>query len=89
MKADTWEVRRNRILRRAGYKCEECGAKDGQPHPVTRLPVALTVIHLQDTKDDQDENLKALCQSCRAQHTARMRRKRELAAGQMELGAEE
>ena len=50
---------------RAQNRCEECGAQNGKPHPVTGSKVVLTVAHLNHKKDDvRGENLKALCQRC-------------------------
>lgn len=61
---------------RAGWQCEWCGARHGQPHPDTGSIVILTVAHLgtpypdgtpgdkHDKLDVRDENLAALCQRC-------------------------
>ena len=50
---------------RAQNKCEECGAENYQPHPLTCKKVVLSVSHLNhDTTDNRSENLKALCQFC-------------------------
>jgi len=77
------EVQRRRILERAGHKCEKCGAKEDEPHPVTTSRVALTIVHLNDDPtDDSDDTLRALCQCCQALHDARRRAYRAaIAAG--------
>lgn len=50
-------------FRRAENKCEECGAENGKPHPVTGSTVVLTVAHLDhNKKNNHFSNLKALCQ---------------------------
>jgi len=55
--------------RRAGNCCEECGAENYQPHPVTGSKVVLTVAHLdQDRSNNRFSNLKALCQRCHFEH---------------------
>lgn len=43
-----------------------CSAFEGQPHPVTRSAVVLTVAHLDHdpTNNDEEGNLRALCQRC-------------------------
>jgi hypothetical protein len=72
-----WPALSRRIrFERAGGKCEWCGAVHGQPHPVTKSRVVLTVAHLgaakpdgtpgdkHDKHDCRPENLAALCQRC-------------------------
>ncbi len=57
----------SRLIRfiRAGNKCEECGAKNGKPHPVTRSMVVLTVGHLdRDRRNNRFWNLRCWCQRC-------------------------
>lgn len=61
---------------RANWRCEWCGAEQGQPHPLTGSRVILTVAHLgspwpdgrpgnkHDKMDVRPENLAALCQRC-------------------------
>ena len=78
--------------RRAGGRCEWCGAVNGCPHPSTGSRVVLTVAHLgepfalggdkHDKHDIRAENLAALCQRChlnydRADHVAKARKTRE------------
>jgi hypothetical protein len=79
--ADWSTVIRPAILVRAGNCCEgsprypDCRARNGEPHPVTRSTVVLTVAHL-DHKPAHcaPENLRAWCQRCHltydAQHHA-------------------
>lgn len=65
------------IRNRAGWRCEWCGAVNGQPNPQTGSKVVLTVAHLgvdkpgepgsgdkHDKLDCRPENLAALCQAC-------------------------
>ena len=52
-------------FKRAQNKCETCGAKNYEPHPVTGSRVVLTVAHLDhDKSNNRFSNLKALCQRC-------------------------
>ena len=85
------EISRRIRFERAQNLCEECGAHNHQPHPVTGSKVVLTVAHLNhDPSDNRDENLKAMCQRCHNSYDAPVRaanRKKRLAreAGQLEL----
>ncbi len=78
---DDWEAISEYIrFRRAGNKCERCGAENYKPHPVTGSLVMLTVAHLdhdpentpslEEIKagDPRGERLKALCQRCHLNH---------------------
>jgi 5-methylcytosine-specific restriction endonuclease McrA len=61
-----WSVIRDRILLRANYKCESCGA---QHHGKTKKNkmIVLTIAHLDHDHKNwsvKDERLKALCQAC-------------------------
>ena len=55
---------------RAGNKCEWCGAKNYETHPITGSKVILTVAHVFDqTKSNVSLlNLAALCQRCHLNH---------------------
>jgi len=54
---------------RAQNRCENCGAENYKPHPLTGKKVVLTVAHLnRDISDNRPENLKALCQLCHLNH---------------------
>lgn len=62
-----WKLR-SKFIRfyRARNKCEWCGAKNGELHPITKKKVVLTVAHIYD-KNPMSAcffNLKALCQRC-------------------------
>jgi len=71
-----WKAISLRIRELEGWQCKFCGAKYGQPHPLTGSKVILTVAHLgvpypdgtpgnpHDKMDVRDENLAALCQRC-------------------------
>lgn len=74
---------------RARWKCEECGAAHGNPHPITGSKVVLTVAHLDHTPENcADENLRAWCQRCHNSYDAPMRRRgiAERARAQMAAG---
>lgn len=61
----------SRLIRfkRAQNQCEWCGAKNGEPHPVTGSKVVLTVAHLdRDRTNNRFTNLAALCQRCHLNH---------------------
>lgn len=54
---------------RAKNKCEQCGAENYKPHPVTGSIVILTVAHLDHIPENCDySNLKAMCQRCHNQY---------------------
>lgn len=77
-----WDLR-SRFVRfyRAKNRCEWCGAKNHEPHPVTGSKVILTVAHVFDDRPEASNllNLAALCQKCHNGHdaVARQRRRRE------------
>lgn len=71
-----------------------CTAENGLPHPETGSKVVLTVAHLDnDTANNADSNLKAMCQRCHltydarfhAKNAAQTRRNKKIQAGQGEL----
>lgn len=68
---------RPRILERANHCCEECGAENYKPHPVTGSKVVLTIAHIHDPNpmNCDDDNLLALCQKCHNKLDAPMRAK--------------
>lgn len=94
-----WEAISRRVRERAGWRCEFCGAKHGEPHPLTGSRVILTVAHVlnDDPMDVRDENLKALCNRCHLlldlpmhlEHAKQTRRRKKEAqlneAGQLRL----
>jgi len=57
-------------FQRAQNKCEWCGAKNYEPHPVTGSKVILTVAHVFDKNPENCSllNLAALCQRCHLNH---------------------
>lgn len=66
-----WRTIRAAILQRADSCCEgtphypSCRAANHQPHPVTGSRVVLTIAHLDQRPENNDEsNLRALCQRC-------------------------
>jgi 5-methylcytosine-specific restriction endonuclease McrA len=66
-----WKEIREKILERAGHKCEgspdypDCRAVNYEAHPDTGSKVVLTIAHLDHTPENcEDENLKAWCQRC-------------------------
>lgn len=68
-----WELR-SRFVRfvRARGRCEWCGARHGEPHPLTGSIVALTTAHVYDRRPEAAQllNLAALCQRCHNRHDA-------------------
>ena len=66
-----WKEIREEILDRAGHKCEECGAVNYEPHPITSSKVVLTIAHLDHTPENCDShNLRAWCQKCHNSYDA-------------------
>lgn len=62
---------------RAGWRCEwtGCGARHGEPHPLTGARVVLTVMHLDhDPQNNAPDNLRAACQRCHNSYDAAHRR---------------
>ena len=60
-----WEEIRKKILKRAGNRCELCGAENYKPHWKTGSKVILTIHHINfNREDNRDCNLIALCQRC-------------------------
>src|SRR3972149_7308041 len=72
---------------RAGWRCEWCGAANGEPHPDTGSVVVPTGAHLNHRPEDcAEENLAALCQRCHNAYDAPMRRRGIVErSGQMDL----
>jgi len=61
---------------RAKWRCEWCGAKNSDPHPITGGKVVLTVAHLDHQPNHcQPDNLAALCQLCHNRYDQDERRK--------------
>lgn len=88
-----WPLR-SRFVRfvRARGQCEWCGAKHGEPHPLTGAIVVLTTAHVYDERPEAASllNLAALCQKCHNGHDAqgrRERRRERLRAHTMDLFA--
>ena len=83
------EISRRIRFERAGGKCEECGAVNGEPHPETGSIVVLSVAHRNHNPgDNREENLSAWCQRCHNTYDAPKRhanrKHRQLrAAGQL------
>lgn len=73
-----WD-RRSRFVRfiRARNRCEWCGAKNHQPHPITGSKVVLTAAHVFDHRPEAAGllNLAALCQRCHNRHDQPMRQR--------------
>jgi hypothetical protein len=84
-----WKLR-SKFIRffRANNRCEVCGAKNYEPHPVTGSIVILTVAHLDhNIKNNSFFNLKAMCQKCHltydAKHHARNRKLNKIGKNQL------
>lgn len=71
-----WALRSRfvRFIRGRGA-CEWCGAKHGEPHPITGSKVVLTCAHVHDDRPEAASllNLAALCQICHNRHDAKSR----------------
>lgn len=87
-----WEEISLAIRERAGWRCEMCGAVQGESHPITGSKVILTVAHLDhDTTHNDAANLRALCQRCHlrydaaehARHARETRARKQRDAGQI------
>ena len=66
-----WPAISRRVREAAGWHCEWCRARNGEPHPITGSKVVLTVAHLDHTPENcADENLRALCQKCHLAYDA-------------------
>lgn len=82
-----WKLRSRFVrLYRARNRCEWCGARNGEPHPVTGSIVVLTTAHVYDDRPEACSllNLAALCQRCHNGHDAlsrQARRRERLRAG--------
>jgi 5-methylcytosine-specific restriction endonuclease McrA len=60
-----WKAISLAVREAAQWRCEFCGAQQGQPNPRTGARVVLTVAHLDhDTTHNERANLRALCQAC-------------------------
>lgn len=72
-----WKLR-SRFVRfvRARGLCEWCGARHGEPHPITGSRVVLTTAHVYDDRPEASHllNLAALCQRCHNRHDMAKRR---------------
>lgn len=82
-----WRDIRWRILGIANYRCEHCGVKYGEIHPMTGNEVILQIAHLNHTPEDcRDENLRALCPRCHGiydgEHRARLVREARIRQAQ-------
>lgn len=70
-----WKQISAAIRERAANKCEWCGARNGEQHPVTGSKVVLTTAHLDHTPEHNDpSNLASLCQRCHNRYDAPVRR---------------
>lgn len=67
-----WALR-SKLIRfvRADNRCEWCGARNYQPHPITGSRVVLTVAHIDHHPPNcSADNLAALCQRCHIRYDA-------------------
>ncbi len=84
-----WDLR-SRLIRffRADNKCEWCGARNYEPHPITGSIFNHTATtHIYTPEHCTADNLRALCQKCHLTYDApeKARRRRER-LGQQALG---
>jgi 5-methylcytosine-specific restriction endonuclease McrA len=90
-----WRAISLAIRERAGWRCEFCGAVNGEPNPETGATVVLTVAHLDHNPQNcAPGNLRALCQACHLRYDARehadhAKETRDAKRGQMRLSLEE
>ena len=74
-----WKQIRERILQRAGNRCEFCGVENHtyryNPKTGKEAYIVLTIAHLDHTPENcSDDNLRALCQRCHNQYDAEHRK---------------
>ena len=77
-----WKLRSLFVRRvRAKNRCEWCGARNGEPHPITGSIVVLTCAHVFDDRPEAASllNLAALCQRCHNRHDMKARQERRRA----------
>ena len=75
-------------FRVAGNCCQFCGARNHEPHPMTRSRVVLTTLHLdQSPRNSTLGNLRAGCQRCHLGYDAAWRRDRAKGQGRFDLEA--
>jgi len=67
-----WKQISLRVRERSGWTCEFCQeARQGEPHPITRSKVVLTVAHLDHDPTNRDEDdMAAMCQRCHLTYDA-------------------
>ena len=74
-----WKQIRNRILLRAGNRCEFCGVENHSmrlnPKTGKVVKIILTIAHLDHIPEHCDpDNLRALCQKCHNTYDAKHRK---------------
>ncbi len=93
-----WDEISRAVKESAGWKCENCGAEHGKPHPKTGSLVILTTAHLDhDPANCARDNLRAWCQRCHLRydqalhiaHARQTRVRRQIENGQLMLFAAE
>ena len=68
-----WRLVSLEVRRRAGHRCEGCGAADRQPHPEGGWLVVLAACHVDHVRANVDRaNLRAWCQRCHLRHDGRV-----------------
>jgi len=74
---DNWEEISHWVrFERAQGVCEGCGARHGEPHPITGSKVVLTTAHLDhNPQNNNPDNLRAWCQRCHLRYDARLHAK--------------
>jgi 5-methylcytosine-specific restriction endonuclease McrA len=87
---NNWPQIRQAVLDRDGHRCRHCGAVKGQPHPVSKSQVVITVAHVankENTMDCRLENLITLCMRCHLKFDTAQRMKNALATIARKKGA--
>ena len=85
-----WKAISLSVRQRAQNRCEECGAENGKPHPITGSRVVLTCGHLDHTPENVDPaNLRSWCQRCHLRYDAQHHARNAVATRRRKLGMDD